>query len=35
MPCDQLSSKTLRVLTGVDYIDEKKAVSRRKDISGL
>ena len=32
--CDQQSSKALRVLAGGDYIDEKKAVSRRKDVSG-
>ena len=32
MPCDQQSSKTPRVLAGGDYIDEKKAVIREKDI---
>ena len=34
-PCDQQSSKALRVLAGGDYIDEKKAVPRRKDINGF
>ena len=34
MPCDQQSSKALRVLAGGDYIDEKKA-GGRKDIRGL
>ena len=35
MPCDQQSSKALRVIAGRDYIDVKKAVSRMKDISGF
>ena len=35
VPCDQQSSKALMVLAGGDYIDEKKAVLRKKDISGF
>ena len=34
MPCDQQSSNAIRALAGGDYIDEKKAMSRGKDIRG-